>query len=164
MSSRYQKSLAKTVALRETCAPIFLPLFDHCVALAASSYSHGYPQRAGRELLSARKAALSLTCGCGRVAIRGTSLCAGHTPDMWRIYDNGGTTLDRYSVLVEDGNERWEGPNRLQTCLGVSKGGVAFSQFSEAVPGKHLGKRVKLESLDADTRAHIIARLGWKSE
>lgn len=91
-------------------------------------------------------------------------MCAGHTPDMWRIYDNGGTTLDRYSILVEDGNERWEGPNRLQTCLGVSKGGVAFSQFSEAVPGKHLGKRVKLESLDADTRAHIIARLAWKSE
>ena len=158
-TSRYEKSLTATLALRESCARTFLPLFDHCVALARSSYEHGYPQRAGRELLSARRAALSLMCGCGAVAIRGTSLCSAHTPSCWRIYDAGPSVTDRYSVLVEDGNERWDGGNRFQTCLSVSEGGRAVSQFSEALPGKHLGKRVKLDQLDAATRNHILSRL-----
>lgn len=81
-----------------------------------------------------------------------------------RIYDNGGKTVDRYSVLVEDGNERWDGEARYVTCLGVSDGGRAYSEFSEALPGRHLGKRVKLEALDAATRAHIVERLMWRPE
>jgi hypothetical protein len=41
----------------------------------------------------------------------------------------------------------------------VSEGGRAVSQFSEALPGKHLGKRIKLDQLDAATRNHILSRL-----
>jgi len=158
-TSRYEKSLTATLALRESCAAIFLPLFDHCVALARSSYKHGYAQRAGRELYGARKTAAYLVCPCGRPAIQGTERCSAHTPSMWRIYDAGPSVTDRYSVLVEDGNERWDGADRFQTCLGCSEGGRAVSQFTEAMPGRHLGKRVQLDALDSATRKHILSRL-----
>jgi hypothetical protein len=155
--TRFEKSLATTLALRDTCTPIFLPLFDHCVSLARDSYTRGFAQRAGIELRSARKAALSLTCACGAVAIRGTALCASHNPECWRVYDNGGKTVDRFTVCLEV--EHWEGHTPVYACLGVSEGGRAYSEFATAHEGRHLGKRVKLDSLDHATRAHIISRL-----
>lgn len=164
MATRLEKSLASTLAMRAACAPIFLPLFEHCIALAKSSASHGDPQRAGQELAHARKVAAYTVCACGRPAIQQTELCSAHTPDMWRIYDNGGASIDRFSVLVEDGNERWDGDARYVTCLAMSEGGRAFSQFTEALPGKHLGKRIKLDSLDPETRAHIMSRLSLEAE
>lgn len=157
MTPRFAKSLASTQAMRAQCAEIFLPLFDHCITLALSSYEHGYPQRAGIELRHARETAASLVCSCGRPAIRGTTLCANHNPTCWRVYDNGGETLDRYTVCLEV--SRWVDGKPLYNCLGCSEGGRACSQFSEAHEGRHLGKRVKLEALDADTRRHIMTRL-----
>jgi hypothetical protein len=158
----YQTRRAETLALRDTCAPIFLPLFDHMLELAASSHAHGYPQQAGRELAHARKVAAYPVCGCGAPAIRGSALCASHNPDCWRVYDNGGTSIDRYTVCLEV--SRWEGHTALYTCLGCSEGGRAFSQFSEAQEGRHLGKRVKLAALDPATRAHIESRLSLEAE
>jgi hypothetical protein len=157
MTSRYETRRAETLALRDTCPAIFLPLFDHCVSLAASSHAHGYPQRAGQELAAARKAAASVICACGAPAIRDTALCASHNPECWRVYDNGGTTIDRFTVCLEV--SRWEGATALYTCLGCSEGGRAYSEFGEAHEGRHLGKRVKLASLDSATRAHIASRL-----
>lgn len=82
MSTRYETSRAKTLALRETCAPIFLPLFDHCLNLAAGSHASGYFTRAGRELAHARKVACYMVCGCGQPAIRGSSFCSAHNANM----------------------------------------------------------------------------------
>ncbi len=168
--SRYDSRRAETLALRETCAPIFLPLFDHMLVLAAGSHNSGYYTRAGRELAHARKVAHYMVCGCGRPAITGSSFCSAHNATCWRIYDNGGKSIDRYSVCIDDGNERWIKDTRsgqqirLVTCLGLSEGGRAVSMFSEAQDGRHLGKRVKLDSLDAETRQHIVDRLSWKPE
>ena len=159
MSRTYDNRREETLALRESCPAIFLPLFDHCLALAADSHRHGHAQRAGRELAAARKAAASVICACGAPAIRGSELCASHNPDCWRIYDNGGKTLDRYTVCLEV--ERWEGHTPFYAALGCSEGGRAFSQFTEAQEGRHLGKRVKLASLDPDTQAHIRSRLAY---
>lgn len=62
--SQYQISLMQTRALRSKCAPVFLPLFDHLVSLAADSYAlylryeqSVWARRAGRELAAARKTA-----------------------------------------------------------------------------------------------------------
>jgi hypothetical protein len=162
MTTRYEKSLAATLALREGCAAIFLPLFDHMLSLAAGSHKSGYFTQAGRELAHARKVAHYMVCGCGQPAITGSSFCASHNATCWRVYDNGGKTLDRYTVCLEV--SRWEGHAAFYTCLGLSEGGRAFSQFSEAQEGRHLGKRVKLDSLDAATRQHIVNRLSWKHE
>ncbi len=53
--SVYEKSVAKTLALRPEIKAEFLPLFDHCVSLAASAHAHGSPKRAGLDLLHARR-------------------------------------------------------------------------------------------------------------
>lgn len=89
--SKFQISLLETRALRGECAPIFLPLFDHLVSLAQSSYaaytleaSRGHAnnaaylaQRAGRELFEARKTARYAVClTCGQPIVNGTSRCS----------------------------------------------------------------------------------------
>jgi hypothetical protein len=155
--STYDIRRAETLACRAQCAPIFLPLFDKCVSLAAASHARGRAQRAGRELYQARQVSAYVVCACGQPAIKGSELCSSHNPECWRVYDNGGKTVDRYSVLLEV--SRWEGHTALYHCLGLSEGGRAFSQFREAQEGRHLGKRVKLDSLDSETRAHIGSRL-----
>ncbi len=77
MSPRLEKSLVSTLAMRAACAPIFLPLFDHCIVLAKDSAKHGYSQRAGRELAHARKVAGHAVCRrCGQPIIRGTDRCS----------------------------------------------------------------------------------------
>lgn len=73
------------------------------------------------------------------------------------IHDNGGKTLDRYTVLTD---ERWGSRTKESFySLGLNEGGNGFSQWSEAMPGRHLGKRVKFEDLSADTQAHIAGRI-----
>lgn len=159
MSRTYDNRREETLALRESCPAIFLPLFDHCLALAADSHRHGHAQRAGRELAAARRTAASVVCACGAPAIRGSELCASHNPDCWRIYDNGGKTLDRYTVCFDAPSV--EGGESFVECLGCSEGGRAYSEFSAAQEGRHLGKRVKLASLSPETQAHIRSRLAY---
>lgn len=77
------------------------------------------------------------------------------------IYDNGGKTLDRYSVILNNYRRRqypWGGV-WLYECLSLSEGGRGFSQFCEAMKGRHLGKIVEFSTLDEETQSHIIARL-----
>lgn len=156
----YDNRREETLALRDTCKPVFLPLFDHLLELAAHS-RHADPQGAGRYLAKARKVAAYLTCPCGEPAIRGSERCATHNPDCWRIYDNGGETIDSITVVMEV--DHWEGGTPFYSCLAVdAHGGRYFSQHSACQEGRHLGKRVKLSALDADTRAHILARLEWR--
>lgn len=73
------------------------------------------------------------------------------------IYDNGGETWDRYTVLTE--------PYYFgKSCdsLGLSDNcdqPNGFSQWCEAYEGKHLGKKIKLEQLPENVQNHIIKRL-----
>lgn len=55
--SQYQKSLIATQAVKDFVPKNLLPLFNHMISLAKHSHSVGYPKRAGRELLHARKLA-----------------------------------------------------------------------------------------------------------
>lgn len=78
------------------------------------------------------------------------------------IYDNGGETLDRYSVVLNNYRRRGgvqAGGRWLYECLSLNTGGNGFSQFCEAVKGRHLGKIVTFDSLDKETREHIMQRL-----
>lgn len=72
----------------------------------------------------------------------------------FRVYDNGGETLDRFTVFP------W--PGEL-TFLGLDRRGRGFSQWGElppgVEPGPHLGKRIPFDNLDPATRAHILARV-----
>ncbi len=73
----------------------------------------------------------------------------------FRVYDNDGATLDRYTVVVDDGDAR----AGMVTMLGMSEGGRAFSQWTEGQEGPHLGRRVSFTDLSEDTRNHIASRI-----
>lgn len=70
------------------------------------------------------------------------------------IYDNGGKTLDRYTVVTDEPEH-----SGFVAMLGLSEGGNGFSQWTAGQAGKHLGKKVKLEDLSEDTQKHIRGRL-----
>lgn len=72
------------------------------------------------------------------------------------IYDNGGKTLDRYTVVTD---ERFTHNRESFNALGMSEGGEGFSQWGEAMPGRQLGRLVKFEDLSAETQAHIAMRV-----
>jgi len=67
------------------------------------------------------------------------------------IYDNGGKTFDRYTVIFSDGS-----------ALGLSHNPDSpqgFSQWCEAIEGnKELGMSLTLAKLPEKVRKHIKAR------
>lgn len=71
-----------------------------------------------------------------------------------RIYDNGGKTLDRYTVVFMDNKES----ENSYYAIGMSANPFhGFGQHTTAMPGKHLGKRVKFDSLPVDCQSMINA-------
>jgi hypothetical protein len=67
-----------------------------------------------------------------------------------RCYDNGGKTMDRYTVIFMDSPEALAGHF---ACLAMNHEPFhpqGFGQHSAAIPGRHLGKRIKFEELPAD--------------
>lgn len=74
------------------------------------------------------------------------------------IWDNKGETVDRYSIMLE----RAFSKITFLDCLSLSADPthpLAVSQFSVAIEGKHLGKRIQWEELEQPIQAHIISRL-----
>jgi len=85
-----------------------------------------------------------------------------------KVYDNGGKTLDRYTItfdLFDEKTRKWEpwiSHQNFLTCLGLSGGEMnyfGFSQFSSCTPGRHLGKLVKFENLPENVQEHIKFRM-----
>lgn len=77
---------------------------------------------------------------------------------IYKIYDNGGATLDRYTVLTE--------PFHFgKTCEALSLSDnpthpqYGFSQWSEAFDGDHLGKEISFDDLPENVQNHIAERL-----
>lgn len=67
-----------------------------------------------------------------------------------RCYDNGGKTMDRYTVVyLEEPESR---PNTF-ACVGMSSNPFSpqgFGQHSSAMLGRHLGKSIEFASLPSD--------------
>ena len=74
------------------------------------------------------------------------------------IYDNGGKTLDRYTVVTDEAAWNGYGHDEFK-MLGLSEGGEGFSQWGTGQPGRHLGKRVQFENLSEETQRHIAGRI-----
>ena len=72
------------------------------------------------------------------------------------IYDNGGVTCDRYTVIT---NLIPAYKNLARMSLGCSEGGRSFSQWGECEPGDHLGQEIEWSELDEATQAHINGRM-----
>ncbi len=80
--------------------------------------------------------------------------------NILKIYDNGGKTADRYSIVLKD----WRSLDgvRVFQCLGLSEEPTAwfgFSQWGEAIVGRHLGKIIQWKDLPKNVRTHAEERL-----
>lgn len=70
-----------------------------------------------------------------------------------RIYDNGGKSFDRYTVVFMDEVERTTVDGKLYAALAMSAFPFhpqGFGQHTSAMPGKHLGRRIKFDDLPQD--------------
>jgi hypothetical protein len=77
-----------------------------------------------------------------------------------RVYDNGGKTVDRYTVVYMDAPER----NGLYEAVAMDAQPFhpqGFGQHTSASPGRHLGKRIGYEDLPDDCRKVVLRDLGW---
>jgi hypothetical protein len=83
-----------------------------------------------------------------------------------RIYDNGGRTFDRYTILPD----RWTRGQSRRTPGGLLWEGTAasehpyhpqgFGQHVEAMAGPHLGKRITLADLPPDVQRFVLDNFG----
>jgi hypothetical protein len=72
------------------------------------------------------------------------------------IYDNGGKTLDRYTVYY-DSVER-QGPPRFYACLGMNAAPFhpqGIGMHASGQLGRHNGKRIKFEDLPRDCQQAV---------
>ena len=82
--------------------------------------------------------------------------------EICKIYDNGGKTIDRYTILTEPFYF-----GKSCEALGLSDdcdSPQGFSQWSEAFDGEHLGKEVRFDELPQNVQDHIIRRLTVETE
>jgi hypothetical protein len=81
-------------------------------------------------------------------------------PEKILCYDNGGKTADRYTVVYISEPERQPG---TFAAVGMSASPFhpqGFGQHCAAIPGKHLGKRIKFDELPEDCQKLVIRDLG----
>ena len=76
-----------------------------------------------------------------------------------RAYDNGGVTIDRYTVIPERWIRGWSQRGISGAVLWTAVAAndypfhpLGFGQTTEAMAGRHLGKRVPFESLPVDVQ------------
>jgi len=82
-----------------------------------------------------------------------------HMKKIIAIYDNGGKTVDRYTVVLRT-SQRF--PHEY-ACLGLSDNPdspQSFSQLVSCVPGgDHFGKKIRFEDLPVNVQKHVKKRL-----
>ena len=77
-----------------------------------------------------------------------------------KIYDNGGKTFDRYTVVYLDSPER---EPRTYECRAMSerpRHPQVFGQICTAMLGRHLGRRIKFSELPAECQDVVRADMG----
>jgi hypothetical protein len=71
------------------------------------------------------------------------------------IFDNGGKTLDRYTILIKN----TIGRNGLHDAIAASENGLGVYLHIEALKGSHLGKRIKFKSLSTQLQNMLLSEL-----
>ena len=74
------------------------------------------------------------------------------------IYDNGGKTFDRITVIF-DKEKRQTKDGVLYECISASETGSGFYQHSEAMKGKHLGKKIDFNKLSLLLQNKLLIEL-----
>lgn len=76
-----------------------------------------------------------------------------------RIYDNGGKTFDRYTVVYMTEPEG----RGLYGARGMSENPFdpqGFGQYCSAMPGRHLGRRISFDDLPQPCQRAVAMDLG----
>jgi hypothetical protein len=76
-----------------------------------------------------------------------------------RVYKTDDEVADPYTVVVEGKDWTNSANPGFKPVLGLGEGGRGVSQWGGGKEGPHLGKKIKFEDLDKDTREHILKRL-----
>lgn len=76
-----------------------------------------------------------------------------------KIYDNGGETLDRYTAVYMDQPEYQPGTFYARGMSENPFHPQGFGQGCIAMPGRHLGKKIKFEQLPKDCQKLILQDL-----
>ena len=74
------------------------------------------------------------------------------------IYDNGGKTFDRITVIF-DKEKRQTKDGILYNCISASETGSGFFLHSEAMKGKHLGKKIDFIKLSLPLQNKVLIEL-----
>lgn len=69
-----------------------------------------------------------------------------------KVYDDGGETLDRYTIVFLDFERERNGNYQ---AIGASQTGGGFYQHVSAKLGRHLGKEIKFSDLDSRLQSLI---------
>lgn len=80
-------------------------------------------------------------------------------PNKYLIYDNGGATFDRFTVVYLEFPES----RGLYMARGMSERLThpqGFGQITSAMPGRHLGRRIKLSALPVECQTVVKRDLG----
>lgn len=75
------------------------------------------------------------------------------------IYDNGGKSLDRYTIYFDT---KFDVAGKLNDCLAVSdncNSPLGFSQFAGGQLGPHNGVKIPFRKLPEHVQKHVRCRL-----
>lgn len=75
------------------------------------------------------------------------------------VWDNGGETVDRYSIVLSDPRAFGIREPGMYAILGVGDSPRGFSQFGEGLEGSHLGRRIQFSDLPAVVQSHVRERI-----
>jgi hypothetical protein len=76
------------------------------------------------------------------------------------IWDNGGKTMDRYTVAVEPDRDALWSPYVPTLALSLdATSPQGLSQWAEGLPGPHLGREISWRELPEHIRAHVVERV-----
>ena len=77
-----------------------------------------------------------------------------------QIYDNDGTTFDRYTVVYMDEPGHRPGLFAARAMSRNPSDPQGFGQHCTALPGKHLGRRIELKDLPMACQRLVHSDLG----
>ena len=74
------------------------------------------------------------------------------------IYDNGGKSCDRITVIFND-RKRVTKYGVLYECIAASENGSGFYLHSEAMKGRHLGKKIDFSKLSLPLQNKLLIEI-----
>lgn len=71
------------------------------------------------------------------------------------IYDNGGKTLDRYTIVTNNRVSPKHYGRYTYDAISASENGLGVFMWVQCIRGNHLGKKIQFESLSKELQAKI---------